>query len=93
MNRIMAPFAAPTKVPGLQGKSRRVRGAVSFGGSNGLLWLSRRNKYCHNGGIAFGHQSPPLRSKSRERRWGGRGDITEVMAPHCGTLKMPDLQE
>ena len=21
------------------------------------------------------------------------GAITEVMAPHCGTLKMPDLQE
>jgi hypothetical protein len=31
MNRIMAPFAAPTKALGLQGKSRRVRGSVSFG--------------------------------------------------------------
>jgi hypothetical protein len=39
MNRIMAPFAAPTKVQGLQVKSRRVRGAVSFGGSNGLVCL------------------------------------------------------
>jgi hypothetical protein len=41
MNRIMAPFAAPTKALGLQGKSRRVRGSVSFGGSNGLACLFR----------------------------------------------------
>jgi hypothetical protein len=39
MNRIMAPFAAATKAPRLQGKSRRVRGSVPFGGSNGLSWL------------------------------------------------------
>jgi hypothetical protein len=39
MNRIMAPFAAPTKAVGLQGKSRRVRGSVSFGGSSGLVFL------------------------------------------------------
>jgi hypothetical protein len=52
---IMAPSGGPPKTAGLQGKSRRVRGSVPFGGSNGLVWLffSRRNKYCHNGGMAF----------------------------------------
>jgi hypothetical protein len=49
MNRIMAPFAAATKASRLQGKSRRVRGSVPFGGSNGLSWLSHRHKYCPNG--------------------------------------------
>jgi hypothetical protein len=39
MNRMMAPFAAPTKAPSLQGKSRRVPGSVSFGGSNRLVCL------------------------------------------------------
>jgi hypothetical protein len=39
MNRIMAPFAAPTEAPRLQGKSRRVQGSVSFGGSDGLVCL------------------------------------------------------
>jgi hypothetical protein len=39
MNRMMAPSAAPTKAPDLQGKSRRVRGSVSFGGNNGLVCL------------------------------------------------------
>jgi hypothetical protein len=39
MNRIMAPSAAPTEARHLQGKSRRARGSVSFGGSNGLVCL------------------------------------------------------
>jgi hypothetical protein len=41
MSRMMAPFAAPTKPACLQGKSRRIRGSVSFGGSNGLACLPK----------------------------------------------------
>jgi hypothetical protein len=43
--------------------------------------------------MAFGHQStaPPVEIAGAQMGLGGA--ITEVMAPHCGTLKMPDLQE
>jgi len=50
---IMAPFGGPLKMADLQGKSRRVRGSVPFGGRNGLVCLLRREKYCHNGGMAL----------------------------------------
>jgi hypothetical protein len=50
---IMAPAGGPLKMAGLQEKSRRVRGSAPFGGRNGLECLSRREKYCHNGGMAF----------------------------------------
>jgi hypothetical protein len=48
-NAIMAPSGGPLKTAGLQGKSRRVRGSVPFGGSNGLVCLSSRLKYWRNG--------------------------------------------
>ena len=38
-NAIMAPSGGPLKTSGLQGKSRRVRGSMPFGGSNGLVCL------------------------------------------------------
>jgi hypothetical protein len=55
MNRMMAPFAATTKATGLQGKSRRVRGSVSFGGSNGLVCLGWLREVLPQRGIAFAH--------------------------------------
>jgi len=83
MNRIMAPFAAPTKAPVLQGKRRRVRGSVSFGGSNGLLCLSsRREKYCHKGGMALAHHGVGLPS----------GSTMAIMAPSGGPQKTSGLQ-
>jgi hypothetical protein len=55
MNRVTAPPSWSTEVDSLQGKSRRVQGSAPFGGSNGLICLSSfvRDKYCHNGGMAF----------------------------------------
>jgi hypothetical protein len=71
MNRIMAPFAAPTKAPGLQGKIRRVSGSVFFGGSDGLVCLFHTGrKYCHNGGMAFArHHDVGLPRGPRWRSW------------------------
>jgi hypothetical protein len=36
----MAPSGGPLKTAGLQGKRRRVRGSVPFGGRNGHIWLA-----------------------------------------------------
>ena len=53
---IMAPLARPLGKPGLQGKLGWGPEFALFGGSNGLDCLSKRKKYCHNGGMAF---APP----------------------------------
>jgi hypothetical protein len=70
-------------------------GGDAFGCADGLEWLFflTRAKYCHNGGIAFGHQStaPPIQIAGAQM--GSGGAITEVMAPLCGARKIPDLQE
>jgi hypothetical protein len=50
---IMAPSGGPLKTAVLQGKSRRVRGSVPFGGSNGLVCLEQRREVLPQGGIAL----------------------------------------
>jgi hypothetical protein len=62
----------------------------AFGGSGWtrLAFFAEAEKYCHNGGPAFGHQSTALKPRSRES-----GAIIEVMAPIAAPLKMPHLQE
>jgi hypothetical protein len=72
MNRIIAPFAAPQKVPGLQGKSRRVGGPCPLGAAMDSSAFTHTTKYCHNGGLAFAHQSPALQSRSRAAQPGAR---------------------
>jgi hypothetical protein len=71
MNRIMAPFAAPTEALRLQGKSRRVRGSVSFGGSNGLVCLCSSQEVLPQGGMAFVHHHGlrPARGLRRRSTW------------------------
>jgi hypothetical protein len=53
MNRIMAPFVAPTKVRSLQGKGPRGSGVRALWGPE---WTHppgyTREKYSHNGGMA-----------------------------------------
>jgi hypothetical protein len=84
MNRIMAPLAAPTKAPGLQGKDDAGPGSVPFGGSNGLvcLFCLRREEYCHNGGMAF----------AQHRGVGLRGSKMTMMVTSGGPLKTAGLQ-
>jgi hypothetical protein len=50
-----APNAAPSEVAALQEKWVTAEGADAFGCADALecLLLSRREKYCHNGGMAF----------------------------------------
>jgi hypothetical protein len=52
-----------------------------------------REKYCHNGGIAFGPSQPPSGPDrgSTDRVVGGV--MIEVMAPMAAPLKTVDLQE
>jgi hypothetical protein len=61
---------------------------VLFGGSDGLVWLlSRGEKYCHNGGMAF---APHHRAGYRDRRRRGarpEGSMNGILAP------IPDPQE
>jgi hypothetical protein len=40
----------------LQEKGRRVPRFHAFGVRDPLVWLGKREKYCHNGGMAFAHQ-------------------------------------
>jgi hypothetical protein len=79
---IMAPSGGPLKTADLQGKSRRVRGSVPFGGRNGLVCLSRGEKYCHNGGMAF----------APEQAAAGSGSMMAVMAPARGPQEAIYLQ-
>jgi hypothetical protein len=63
----MAPFAAPSKMASLQGKSHKPQGSVRFGGSDRLVCLrrvSRRKKYCHNGGHSL--RPPPRQGLAAE---------------------------
>jgi hypothetical protein len=48
------------------------------GCGDGLLCLSTYEKYCHNGGLAFGHQSSVPPAQPRDPQLGA---IIEVMAP------------
>jgi hypothetical protein len=60
MNRMMAPGAAPTKAAGLQGKKPQGSGGPCLWGQQWTqlpVCLSRREKYCHNGGMTFAHHS------------------------------------
>jgi hypothetical protein len=43
---ITAPSGGSLETAGLQGNSRRVRGSVPFGGSNGLVWLTEPRPRC-----------------------------------------------
>jgi hypothetical protein len=63
---------------GLQGKSCEGPGSAPFGGSDGLVCFSRREKYCHNGGIAFAHHHGVGLPG---------GSTTAIMAPSGGPLK------
>ena len=53
----MDPSGGPLRTVVLHGKCRRVQGSMPFGGSDGLVCLfaffRRREKYCHNGGMAL----------------------------------------
>jgi hypothetical protein len=54
--------------------------------SSAFFLLSTRNKYCHNGGIAFGHQStaPPVQIAGAQMGWSGdhhRGHGTPFRHP------------
>ena len=65
----MAISGGPLKTAGLQGKRRRVRGSVPFGGRNGHIWLaSRRAKYCHNEGMALAPHQAVATEIADERR-------------------------
>jgi len=53
MNRIMAPFVAPTKVRSLQGKRPAGSGGRALWGPEWTHPPAQAPKYCHNGGMTF----------------------------------------
>jgi hypothetical protein len=63
MNRIIAPPAVPPETVVLQGKSRRGPGSVPFGGSDGLVCLSRRAQVLPQRGHGLRSQLPHRRNR------------------------------
>jgi hypothetical protein len=54
-----APSALPVAANRMvKPKTQRGAGSMPFGGEDALVRLSRREKYCHNGGMAH-HTTPP----------------------------------
>jgi hypothetical protein len=74
--RTMAPTVAPPEVAALQETWRTAPGADALGGRDELdcLSVSRREKYCHNEGMAFAHHHGV----------GLPGSTTAIMAPSGG---------
>ena len=53
MIAIMAPVVVPRKIPICRGKAVGVQGLCPLGAGMGSSAISQREKYCHNGGMAF----------------------------------------
>jgi hypothetical protein len=58
------PVATLLEVAALQEKWPAAEGPMALGAQMSSSGSCRRDKYCHNGGIAFGHQStaPPAQT-------------------------------
>jgi hypothetical protein len=85
---IMAPSGGPLKAAGLQGKSRRVRGSVPFGGVDGLVCLVCLTREVLT---TTGAWPPPL-VRVQTRPVAAAGVHDQHPWPHRGTSEVPVLQ-
>jgi hypothetical protein len=90
VNRIMAPFVAPTKVQVCREKGPRDQGSAPFGGRDGRIRL-----FSLSGASTAtkGAWPPPLARAPDATAGGCRGSMMAPMAPLSAPSKVHDLQE
>jgi hypothetical protein len=82
MSGIMAPIVVPKKPPVCRGKAAGSGGPCPLGAAMDSSAFADAEKYCHNGGLAFAHQStaPPGQITGAQIVWSA-GAIITVVAP------------
>jgi len=91
---LAVPSAVPSEIAHLQANDRKGQRSAPFGGSDGLVCLfSNREKYCHNGGMAFADLSAVAPTgRAHARSAGALGSMMPLAAPYAVPSEVADLQ-